>query len=173
MDKSQIRKARNSLNYILPILKKYNFKWCISGGFACFLYGVDRPIHAIDIDIEIDKDDNKFKAFVEEVKPYTTLQFQLWIDKRYDNWVMDVVPKNGVLLSICPTSHLKLFCIKTKKYELFYPNGIPKSVHISFEGFELPTSPKELVLRMKEALSYKKANDRVDIRGMKKLLGNT
>ncbi|MDA1061246.1 MAG: hypothetical protein O3B47_05670 [bacterium] len=163
------QRAKKALNYIIPILKKFNFRWCISGSFACYLYGVKRPIAAIDIDVETYKDDPAFKRFIKEVEPFTQLPFQLWIDKNYDNWVMDVVFEKQ-LLSICTTSDLKLLNKKSQIYELYYKQGIPEPLFIDFEGIALPVAPKESVLKMKEALAHKKAVDRVDISGMQKLL---
>jgi len=79
-----------ALKYIIPFLKKYNFKGCISGGFACYLYGVNRPVDEIHIDIELDKDDKKFKSFIEDVKEFTTYSFQYYKDKNYDHYVMEI-----------------------------------------------------------------------------------
>lgn len=167
----EVERAANALQYIIPLLEKNNLSWCISGGFACFLYGVKRPIEAIDIDVDISKDDPRFQTFIEEVKPYTELPFQLWIDQNYDNWVMDVV-FDEQLLSICNTPDLKLLNKDTNQYELFYPNGIPSPVIMKFEGLQLPVAPRESVLKMKQALAIKKDIDRVDISGMEQLLGN-
>lgn len=172
-DKDAIKKQRAvaALQYILPILKKYKFKWCISGPLACYLYGVKRPIGSIDIDIdiEIDKEDPKFQQLIEEVKPHTRLPFQLWIDKNYDNWVMNVVIQRQIV-GICPTPDLKLFNKETGKAEVFYPHGIPDPMIVNFEGLKLPLAPKESVLRMKKALAYKKPIDRIDIKEMERIL---
>lgn len=165
----QEEKARSALKYIIPILKKYDFKWIISGGFACYLYGVKRPIGDIDIDVEADKDDKKFKEFVEEVKEFATFPFQLWIDKNYDNWVMNV-EIDGQVLSICSTENLKLFNKESGQYEIFYKRGVPKPVIILFKDLKLPISPKKWVIQMKEALAKKKPIDRKDISEMKKLM---
>lgn len=160
-----------ALKYIIPFLKKYNFRWCISGGFACYLYGVKRPIPDIDIDVEADKDAPKFRNFLGDVKCLTTLPFQRWItaDKNYDNWVMEVTIDNQVL-SICTTKNLKLLNKESGRYELFYKKGIPGPTVVNFEGLQLPLSPKEWVIKMKEALAKKKAADQGDIAAMQKLL---
>lgn len=162
--------AVSALRYIIPFLEKYKFKWCISGGFACYLYGVRRPIPDIDIDVEADKDDEKFKSFIGDIKEFTTLKFQRWItaDKNYDNWVMEATV-NGQVLSICSTKNLKLLNKKTGEYEFFYKNGIPKPEIISFKGLKLLISPKKWVVKMKEALAVKKPVDENDILEMKRI----
>ncbi len=164
-------KAITALTYIIPFIKKYKFKWCISGGFAFYIYGVDRPIGDIDIDIEAEKGDEKFKSFVGDVKKFTTYPFQLWIDKNYDNWVMEVTVGNQKL-SICSTKNLKLFNKKSGKYELFYKNGIPKPEIVSFNGLKLPIASKEWVIKMKEALAKKKPIDDSDISGMQMIVNS-
>src|SRR3989344_2348186 len=146
------KKAITALKYVIPFIEKYGFKWCISGGFACYLYGVNRTIGDIDIDIETDKEDENFKKFVEDVKEFTTYPFQLWVDENYDNWVMEITIENQKL-RICSTKNLKLFNKKSDKYDLFYKRGIPKPTIISFNGLKLPISPKEWVLKMKETLA--------------------
>ena len=162
-------KSEAALKYIVPLLKKHNFKWCISGSFACYFYGVKRPIGNIDIDVEADEKDKEFRSLVNDVKQYTILPFQLWIDKNYDNWVIDVVVSDQ-LISICSTKNLKLFNKKKGGYELFYKNGkIPTPRIFSFGDLKIPISPPEYVIRMKEALAVKKQADRKDISDMKKL----
>ncbi len=160
-------KAVVALKYIMPLLKKYNFRWCISGSLACRIYGVQRLIG--DIDIEISKDDPRFKRFTEDVKEYTRLPFQLWIDKNYNNWVMDIV-YNNQLLSICSTHDLKLFNKNLGTYEVFYKNGIPDPVLVNFEGLQLPLAPQESVLKMKQALAYPKAVELKDIREIQRII---
>jgi hypothetical protein len=158
-----------ALKYIMPFLEKYDFKWCISGGLACHIYGVDRPITAIDIDIETTKDDPRIKSLASAVKEFITLPFQLWIDKNYDNWVMDVTV-NGQLLSICTTQELKLFNKETSQYELFYKNGIPEPNIVDFGGLKLPLSPKQWTLKMKKALAHMKPIDKKDISEMEQIV---
>ena len=164
------KRAYNALRYIISFLRKYKLRWLISGGFACYLYGVKRPIGDIDIDIEADKDDENFKKFIEDVKEFTKFPFQLWIDKNYDNWVMNVVV-SGQLLSICSTKNLKLFNKEKGEYELFYENGkIPTPRIFSFRDLKIPISPPEYAIRMKEALAIKKQADKKDISEIKRLL---
>lgn len=162
-------RAYSALRYVTPFLKKRRLKWLISGGFACYLYGVKRPIGDIDIDIEADKDDENFKKIIEDVKEFTKFPFQLWIDKNYDNWVMNVVV-SGQVLSICSTKNLKFFNKKSGRYEVFYKKGIPDPEMIGFNDLQIPLLPKSLVIKMKEGLAKKKQIDKNDIVEMKKLI---
>lgn len=165
------QKAITALEYITSLLERYNFRWCISGSLACNLYGVKRPITAIDIDVETTKDDPKFKQLLNDVHEHTRLPFQLWIDKNYDNWVTNVVI-NGQLLSICTTQELKLFNKETGIYDLFYKNGIPDPVFVEFGNLRIPLSPRKSVLRMKEALAHKKGVDLKDIKSIRRIIAD-
>lgn len=126
----------------------------------------------IDIDIEADKDDVRFKNLLKDVERRTAFPFQHWItvDKNYDNYVMEELTVENQVLSIYTTHNLKLFNRKSGTYELFYKNGIPNPEIVLFEGLRLSLLPPESVLKMKEALAKKKAIDRSDISGMRRLL---
>ena len=164
-------KAAASLEYIIPILKKYKFKWCISGHFAFFVYGVKRPFpDEIHIDIEADKDEKRFKNFLVDVGKFTTFLFQYYKDKNYDHYVLEVNVK-GFILSICTTKNLKMFD-KNGKSKLFYKKDIPKPKMVSFNKLKIPLLPKKWVVKMRESLAVKKPIDIKDISEMKKILKN-
>ena len=164
-------KAVAALKYIIPILKRYGFKWCISGPFTFFVYGIKRPMpDEIHIDIEIDKDERKFKNFLEDVRKFTTFPFQYYKDKNYDHYVMDVNIKRFIL-SICTTKNLKMFD-KNGKSKLFYNKRIPKPKIVSFNGIKIPLLPEKWVVKMRESLAVKELIDIKDISEMKKILKN-
>jgi hypothetical protein len=170
LEKQQEReKAKAALEYIMPLLEKNHLRWCISGSLALQLYGVNRPIEAIDIDVESSRDNPEFQALLKEVEDHVELPFQLWKDKNYDNWVTDVVV-GGQLLSICDTADLKMFNSQGEAV-LFYPEGkIPDPVMVEFEGLQLPLAPKESVLRMRKALAHKKPSEEHDISEMERII---
>src|SRR5690348_12670369 len=43
--------TKSALHWIVNILKKLNINFQIAGGLAANIYGADRPLHDIDIDI--------------------------------------------------------------------------------------------------------------------------
>ncbi len=87
MDKKPERlKAKTALSFIIPLLEKYKFKWVITGGFACYVYGVDRLLTDIDIDIEASKDSQEFQKFYEDVKTFITQPLENFIDENYNNY---------------------------------------------------------------------------------------
>ena len=164
-------KAVAALKYIIPILKRYGFKWCISGPFAFYVYGVKRPIpNEIHIDVEADKDRKRFKNFLVDVRKFTTFPFQYYKDKNYNHYVMEINVK-GFILSICTTKNLKMFD-KNGKSKLFYKKDIPKPKMVSFNKLKIPLLPEKWVVKMRESLAVKKLIDIKDISEMKKILKN-
>lgn len=68
----KLENALAALRFIIPILERYNFRWVITGGFTCYIYGVERPITDIDIDIDASKNTPQFKKFLKELEPHIT-----------------------------------------------------------------------------------------------------
>lgn len=105
---SERQKAKEALSFIMPVLEKYGFKWVITGGFATLAYGVDRPLTDIDIDIDTNKDDPKFKEFMTELAPHITQPLERLHDQNYDNYNFEIT-YGGQVIDICPMIDLKIF----------------------------------------------------------------
>lgn len=58
--------VKNALMWITTILQKHQIPFQISGGLAASIYGANRPLADIDIDIS----DNGFESIIEDVKTY-------------------------------------------------------------------------------------------------------
>jgi len=159
-------KAVRALKKIIPLLKKYHFQWIITGGFACYVYGVKRNLTDIDIDIKVNKDSVEFKAFLAELKLFITQPLEHFIDKNYDNYNFEITI-NGQVIDICPMADLKIFDKNKKKYVPFYSNGFPKIEKVKFKGVTLPLLSKELIIKNKEMLVWQRESDLRDIEGLK------
>ena len=163
------QKAIRALKYIIPILENYRFKWTITGGFACYVYGVERKITDIDIDIHTSKDSPQFKAFVKELKDDITQPLEHFIDKNYDNYNFEIT-FHGQVIDICPMENLKIFNMKTRKYELFYSRRFPTIENVTFHGINLPLLSKRMIIKNKEMLVWQRESDIRDIQGLKHIL---
>jgi len=161
-------KALAALKYIIPILEKYNFRWVITGGFACYVYGVDRPITDIDVDISTSKDSSEFNKFIEKVRPYQTQALEHFVDQNYGNYNMELTYE-GQVLDICPMAEMNVFDQAQGKYVNFYEEGLPDIELVKFCDIELPLLSKELIIKNKEMLVWKRDSDLKDIEGLKKL----
>lgn len=166
---SERQRAKSALAFIIPILEKYHFKWVITGGFACYAYGVDRMLTDIDIDIDTDKDSDTFYNFLEELKPYITQQLENFVDENYNNYNFEL-SYQGQIIDICPMANLKLFNQDTENYENLYKNGFPVVEETEFEGYTLPLLTKKAVIENKESLAKKDEWQERDIRELRKLL---
>ncbi len=161
------QKAYEALTYIIPILEKLNLRWCITGGFACYVYGVPRSITDIDIDIEVSKDDAVFKEFLSIVEPYITSPLEHFFDQNYDNYNVEVME----ILDICPMSEMDIFDKEIQKYENFYKDGFPNVEVVEWQRFKLPLLSKALIIKNKEMLMWQRESDRIDVAELKKLIG--
>lgn len=143
-----------ALQYITPIFEKYSFKWCVSEGLARYIYGIEDNIKEIAIDLEVDKEEEKFRGFLGDVKDHTTLPLQHVKDKIYDHYVMEVTV-NDMILSICSTKNMNIFNPESGKYELFYKDGVPAPNVVTFEGLEIPLLPKDRFTKIEETFKNK------------------
>jgi GrpB-like predicted nucleotidyltransferase (UPF0157 family) len=158
-------KAYHALSYIIPILEQLNLRWCITGGFACYVYGVPRPITDIDIDIEVSKDDPLFLKLLEIVTPNITSPLEHFVDQNYDNYNVEVMD----ILDICSMAEMDIFIKEASQYENFYKDGFPDIETKEYQGFKLPLLFKALIIKNKEMLVWQRESDLTDIAGLKNL----
>ena len=163
---SKRQKAKTALEFIILILEKYGFRWVITGGFATLAYGVDRPLTDIDIDIDTNKDDPKFKEFITELAPQVTQPLEHLVNDSYDNYNMEITV-GGVVIDICPMADLKVMDKEKKEYVPFY-SGFPEHEVVEFEGLQLPLLSKRLIIENKEIIMRDEWDAR-DIAGLKTL----
>jgi hypothetical protein len=169
MDKKTERlKAKTALSFIIPLLEKYKFKWVITGGFACYVFGVDRLLTDIDIDIEVSKDSLEFQAFYKDINTYITQPLENFIDENYNNFNFELTYQNQII-DICPMDELLIFNKATGTYDKFYKNGFPEIELIDFEGLTLPLLSKQAVIENKEMLTKKDEWQQRDIDELRKL----
>lgn len=166
---SEIARAESALAFIIPILHKYGFRWVITGGFACYVYGVDRMLTDIDIDIDTSKDSSEFKNFLKELEPYITQPLLHFVDENYDNFNFELTYNNQII-DICPMQELLILSKDRNIYESFYKSGFPEIEIANFKGFELPLLTKEAIIKNKEMLIKKDTWQKRDIDELRKII---
>ena len=137
----------------------------ITGGFACYVYGVKRPITDIDIDVACSKDDAKFIELLRELNPDLTQPLEHLVDQSYDNYNFEIT-FGGQIIDICPMAEMNIFNKQLGIYENFYKDGFPHVEMTDFFGLPLPLLPKDLVIKNKEMLVWQRASDARDIEGL-------
>ncbi len=162
-------RARAALAYIIPILAKYRFRWVITGGFAAYVFGVDRDITDIDIDIDTSKDAPEFQAFVEDVRPFMTQELEHYVDQNYDNYNFEVT-YGGQIIDICPMAEMNVTDKLPGAYVHFYKDGFPEMETVPFHGFDLPLLSKRLIIKNKEMLVWQRESDHRDIAGLREIM---
>jgi hypothetical protein len=158
------KEALGALQHMVPLLKP--FKWVITGSFACYVYGLRRPITDIDIDIDTTKDDPAFQSLLLSLKLFESQPLEPFVDQNYDNYSFEATFGEQVV-DICPMAEVRIFNKNTQSYELFYSDGFPAIELVSFCGFELPLLSKGLIIKNKEMLVWQRDSDRTDIEGLK------
>lgn len=161
-------KALKALSFVIPLLSKYHFRWVITGGFACYVYGVKRALTDIDIDIDTDRNDASFQSFLEDLRPFITQDIEHFVDENYDNYNVEITYEEQVV-DICPMAQLKIFDASKNAYKHFYENGFPLIEKVNFHGMALPLLSKNLIIKNKEMLVWQRESDHRDIEGLRKL----
>lgn len=161
--------AVHALEFILAKLKFYQINYVITGGFACYVYGVPRDLTDLDLDIDISKDDPRFPALYEELKDFITFPLQNFVDANYDNYNFEATYEN-IILDFCPMPDLKIFDPAQEAYVPFYKDGFPAHEVVEFKGIPLNLLAKNLIIENKEMLTFQRESDKRDIRELKKML---
>jgi len=162
------KSAYEALRFIMPELEKRSLRWVITGGFACYVYGVPRKLTDIDIDIDTSKDTAAFKDLFACVSAHITQPLIHFVDQNNDNYNFEITVA-GQLIDICPMAELKVFDRNVAKYVAFY-DGFPASEEGDFFGLKLPLLSKELIIKNKEMYVWQRESDVADIAGLRALL---
>lgn len=166
--KPEEAKALDALRFVIPLIESRGFKWIVTGGFATYAYGVDRPITDIDIDIEAKNDDPKFQEFLAEAGKSFSLSGEHNQNDFYDNWSYEI-DFEGQIIDICPSKNLFIKNKQEKAYQIFYPEGmLPEPEVVEWKGIKLNLLPKMLVIRNKMMIMRDQYDQR-DIDGLMKL----
>lgn len=86
-------KTIDALKWIVGILNKKNIPYQISGGFSAKLYGSNRPLNDIDIDIP----EKNFEDILDEVKPFIEYGPGRENDGKWDLCVMKLNFKDQII----------------------------------------------------------------------------
>lgn len=163
------KKAQQALAFIMPVLEKLGMRWVITGGFASYAHGVERPITDIDIDVEGSKDSALFQQLYQELTPHISQPLEKLEDQNYDNYNFEI-SVDGQVIDICPMEEMCVIDKASGNYLCFYADGFPAHEHVDFHGLRLPLLSKELIIKNKEMLAWQRKSDRRDIEGLKGLL---
>jgi len=141
-----MRKTKEAFHWIVKILKKHNVPFHISGGFAARIYGAQRPLNDIDIDIP----DKKINEILPEIKRY------IIGDGHYKTKVFDspadvTLKYLGQVIDITGANSEKIYNSKTKKWTHEF-RDFEKFEERKVFGIFVPVLPKKDLLKYKMEL---------------------
>lgn len=157
--KKNMKNTKRALLWIVQILNSKKVPFSISGGFAARMYGSNRPLADIDIDIPEDR----FNDILAEVKKYAYYGPKRFKDKFWDLPAYMALKYSGQVIDISGAYKTKIFDKNTKKWILVRRNLNKVELHKIY-GITVPLIP------LKQLISYKQMlQRRVDIFDVKEL----
>ncbi len=108
-----MKNTKVAFNWIIDILEQNNIKYKVSGGFATRVYGVNREL--ADIDIEVSDVDIGQIAQSDEIRPYIVYGPNQYKDENWDLLLM-TLNYEGQDIDIAGTG-AKIFNTQTKGWE--------------------------------------------------------
>ena len=150
------KNTKEAFRWIIGIIKENNIPFLISGGFAAKLYGANRPLYDIDIEVP-DKYFNKLLLLVKNKVIYGPKRY---LDETFDILLMTLKYQGQEIdISGCETD--KLYNHETKQWEpgeIKIDNFTEKNIY----GLKVP------VIKKQDLLTYKSKTKRsVDLEDIK------
>ena len=153
-----IRETEEAFNWIINILNLYKIQYEITGGLAARIYGSQRTLADIDIDIP----EKAFVKIFEDVKPYITFGPARYRDGQWDLLLMSL-RYEGQDIDICGAYKDKIFDHEKNEWVLEKENLEDVDIEKVF-GRSVP------VMQLARLLEYKKKLGRdVDIEDIRQL----
>ncbi|QQR84210.1 hypothetical protein IPJ72_03425 [Candidatus Peregrinibacteria bacterium] len=107
-----MQNTETAFHWIIDLLEKNNIQFRISGGFAARLYGSNRPLYDIDIEIK-DRDFDRLMPLVKEKIIYGPARYQ---DEVFDLFLA-TLEFEGQEIDLCGCETTRLFNHQTGEWE--------------------------------------------------------
>ena len=147
-----------ALLWIVGLLREHNIPFRVAGGFAARVYGVNRELADIDIDVP----DEAIQTLYPLVKEYVIEGPEQYRDETWDLYLMTLSYK-GQEIDLAGNTTLKFFDREAGVWRLC-SGDLTNYVEREAWGLTLPIIPK------KELIAYKtKAGREVDIEDVRQL----
>jgi len=144
----QIDKTQNALIWIINILNSHKIDHQITGGFAGKIFGSERKLNDIDIDIS----EKHFHAILPEIKEYVTYGPAHYKDAKWD---LELITLNykGQEIDLCGIDNPQKISNKERTKWINYPGFLSEALSVNFNGLNIK------VIHPKYFLQYKKELD--------------
>ncbi len=153
-----MRNTIAALKWIVELLERMHIPFEIDGGLAAKLYGEDRELADIDINIPL-KDFHRLVPFLEEYIIYGPAQY------KDNNWdlLMASIKYSGQTIDISAFGKTKYFNQKEGKW-IDFSEDLSKVRIMEYEGIKVPVINEVKLMIYKTELS--RGVDKKDVRGM-------
>lgn len=158
-------KLIKALHRIIEILDKYKIQYRISGWFSAYLYGANRPIN--DIDIDIPEDD--FEKIYDNIKEYIILWPEEYQDQKR-NLKLITLNYFGQEIDIWWAFHGKIFDDIRQEW-IPNPVDFSKSRKMNIDGLEIHVIDPNDLIHYKQLLSGE--HQKIDIKAVQQFIQNT
>lgn len=140
-------KILKPLRWIVSILQRHHIPFQITGGLATRLYGGQREVFDIDLDIP----EERFEEILQEVAPYITFGPSLHAD---ESWRVYLLTLNyeGQAIDLGGAYQTQIFDPSTEQW-VPSPANLENVRMVSLSGLSLPVVNAEDLLHYKEILS--------------------
>lgn len=155
---SNARDIKRALEWIVGVLRKHQIPFQISGGCAAKIYGSQRELNDIDIDIPRDG----FEKIIDDVKPFVIYGPSQYKDDKWDLYLMTL---NYAGQEIDIGSGNAKISTKDRKNWIHFDTDFSKVVNKEFLGITVPVIPKEELIEYKQLLDGD--HQQVDIQSIK------
>lgn len=155
-----MRNTKEALIWITNILNKLEIPFEIDGGMAANLYGADRELADIDINVPLEHF-HKITPLVKEYIIYGPLKY------KDDNWddLMMTLKYLEQDIDICALGDMKYFDSINKKW-MDIPSDLSNVKMMKYEDIEVPVIDKQTLIDYKKVLD--REVDRIDVEFMLK-----
>ena len=139
-----MKNTEKAFKWIVGILQENKIPFQLSGGFAARIYGSDRPLYDIDIEVP----DSYFDKLLPFIKDYLIYGPQRYLDETFDLLLMTLkYEEQEIDISGCETD--KLYNHETQQWESC-DTKLNEAVEKEFYGLTVP------VIKWQDLVEYKK-----------------
>ncbi len=154
-----MQNTKNAFKWIVGILQKNKIPFQFSEEFAAKIYGSNRPLYDIDIEMP----DRYFNKLLPHIKDYLVYGPQRYLDETFD-LLLITLKYEGQKIDISGCETDKLFNHQTRRWESC-STEINDVVEKKFYGLTVP------VIKWKDLVAYKEKIRRpIDIEDIKAIL---
>lgn len=155
-----MRNTKKAFRWIIVILKENNIRFQIDGGFAARIYGSNRLLADIDIDMQ----EKNIKEILPIVRKYIVFGPARYKDKNWDLFLA-TLRYSGQEIDLCGSREAKIFDRNKKKW-IKLPIDLSRAKRKKVFGLYVPVVSKKALLDYKKKLRRK-----VDLADIKMLSG--